>query len=55
MVVFDGVVVGCTVDDYANSLFNVVEGFEALVQVTDQFGQLLGPGLTDMAFIDDQH
>ena len=46
---------GCTVDDYANSLFNVVKGFKALVQVTDQLGQLLGPGLTDMAFIDDQH
>ena len=55
MVVFDGVVVGCTIDDYANSLFNVVKGFEALVQVTDQFRQLLGPGLTDMAFIDDQY
>ena len=45
---------GSSVNDEADPITNVFKSLERFVQVFDKLGQLVGSGLTDVAFVDDQ-
>jgi uncharacterized protein YjgD (DUF1641 family) len=44
-----------SVDNETATVLDVFEGLEASMQIADEFGKFISPGLTDMTLIDDEN
>ena len=52
VVVCDGEIAFCSVDDHDDSLLDILEGLEGLEEVLGEFGELISPCLADVRFVD---